>query len=87
MYSEGTMYPMMGVGVFNIMFWVGFVVGHNIGLTCDLMLLTALFFGGLGAWGVVRLESLAAGRRRPRREARADGAERPEHSVRPVLQS
>lgn len=52
---------MMGVGAFNIMFWVGFVAGHNIGLTCSLMLLNALFFGGVGSYAVVRLERFSRG--------------------------
>ena len=88
MYSEKSMYPMMGVGVFNIMFWTGFVVAHNIGLTCDLMLLTAFLFGATGSYGVVRLERLSKGGGRPRRAA-VPPAERthPEPPVQPVLQS
>ena len=56
MYGETTTFPMMGVGVFNIMFWIGFVAGHNLGLACDGMLLAALFSGGLGSYAVTRLE-------------------------------
>ena len=66
MHSENTMFPMMGVGVFYIMFWTGFVVGHNIGLACEAMLLNALLFGGLGSYAVVKLERFSSGARRPR---------------------
>lgn len=65
MHNERTMYPMMGVGAFNIMFWVGFVAGHNIGRTCGLMLLNALFFGGVGSYAVLRLERFSRGEFRP----------------------
>lgn len=64
MYSDRSMFPMMGVGVFNIMFWVGFVVGHNIGLTCSLMLLNSLLFGSVGSYAVVRLERMSKGESR-----------------------
>lgn len=54
--SERTLYPMLGVGAFFVMFWVGFVVGYELGLSCGLFLLNALFFACTGAWCVVRLE-------------------------------
>lgn len=54
--GERTLYPMLGVGAFFVMFWVGFVVGYELGLTCGLFLLNALFFACTGAWCVVRLE-------------------------------
>lgn len=54
--GERTLYPMLGVGAFFVMFWVGFVVGYELGLSCGLFLLNALFFACAGAWCVVRLE-------------------------------
>jgi hypothetical protein len=51
-----TLYPMLGVGAFFVMFWVGFVVGYELGLSCGLFLLNALAFACTGAWCVVRLE-------------------------------
>ena len=55
-----TLYPMLGVGAFFVMFWVGFVVGYELGLSCGLFLLNALFFGCTGTWFVVRLEAADA---------------------------
>ena len=49
---------MIGVGVLNIMFCIGFVVGHDIGLACDGMLLSALLFGSVGSYSVVKMGSL-----------------------------
>lgn len=54
--SGRTLYPMLGVGAFFVMFWVGFVVGHELGLSCGLFLLNALLFACTGSWCVVRLE-------------------------------
>ncbi len=54
--GEKTLYPMLGVGAFFVMFWVGFVVGYELDLGCGLFLLNALFFACTGAWCVVRLE-------------------------------
>lgn len=61
--GEKTLYPMLGVGAFFVMFWVGFVVGYELGLSCGLLLLNALFFACSGTWFVVRLESADAGAR------------------------
>ena len=86
MQSESTLYPMMGVGVFYIMFWVGFVVGHNIGLACGGMLLTGFLFGGGGSYGVVKLERYNKGASRPRETKQQQPAEiKP--AVKPVLQA
>lgn len=63
--GEKTLYPMLGVGAFFVMFWVGFVVGHELGLSCGLFLLNALFFACSGTWFVVRLESADTCRRPP----------------------
>lgn len=86
MHSESTLYPMMGVGVFYIMFWVGFVVGHNLGLACDGMLLTAFLFGGGGSYGVVKLERYSKGATRSRKtQPSAPAKAKP--GVKPVLQA
>lgn len=76
MYSERTLFPMLGVGTFNIMFWVGFVVGHNLGLACGGMMLSALLFGALGSYAVVKLERLSCGaRRRSTQEAKSGASD------------
>lgn len=54
--SERVLYPMLGVGAFFIMFWVGFVVGYELGWTCNSILLNAFMFGCLGAYFIARLE-------------------------------
>ena len=87
MHSERTMFPMMGIGVFNIMFWTGFVVGHNIGLACSLMLINALLFGSLGSYAVVRLERLSRGASRPTRTKAEPPLEPLRYSSRPVFQA
>jgi hypothetical protein len=86
-YSEKSMFPMMGVGVFNIMFWTGFVVGHNIGLACSAMLLNALLFGSLGSYAVVKLERFTNGAYRSRKSKEKSTAINLEHLNKPVLQT
>lgn len=54
--NERVLYPMLGVGAFFIMFWVGFVVGYELGWTCNSILLNAFMFGCLGAYFIARLE-------------------------------
>ena len=75
MHSGKTLYPMMGVGAFNIMFWLGFIVGHDIGLSCWGMFLNAFLFGGLGTYGIVKLEGYERGGSR-RSEARETSPEK-----------
>lgn len=65
MYGDKTLYPMLGVGAFVVMFWVGFVSGYEAGLGC-LILPIGFLFGALGTQLVVTLEQRANGRyRRP----------------------
>lgn len=72
--SGKTLYPMLGVGAFFVMFWTGFVVGYELGLSCGWFLLNALFFGCAGCYFVVRLEAADACPRPPREfEDRANG--------------
>ncbi len=52
------------------MFWIGFVVGHNVGLTCGLMLLNSLLFGAVGSYAVVQLERISKGERVTRSKAK-----------------
>ena len=83
MHSQTTLFPMMGVGVFNIMFWIGFVVGHDVGFACDGMLLTALLLGSLGCYAVVKLERLGDGthrRQRTRQPGVSDTPHTPGHT-------
>ena len=87
MYSEMTTFPMMGVGVFNVMFWIGFVVGHNIGLTCDAMLLNALLFGGIGSYGVVKLERMFNGNVRKKELEEEKPVNQSAHSAKPIFES
>ncbi len=83
--SERTLYPMLGVGAFFVMFWVGFVVGYELGLNCWLFPLNAFLFACSGAWFVARLqvadEHPGAYRRKPSRPRPHDAGE----STRPVL--
>ncbi len=80
MYNDTTLYPMLGVGAFVVMFWTGFVTAAGIGLGCFAFLACGLGFGALGTLAVSALERSA---RRPSargRTARAapdhDGADR-----------
>ena len=86
MQSGSTMYPMMGVGVFYIMFWIGFVAAHNLGMACDAMLLTGFLFGSGGSYGVVKLERYSKGAPRPRKTQKSAPA-KAEPAVKPVLQT
>lgn len=56
MYSENTFYPMLGVGAFFIMFWVGFVIGYELGFACNSMLINGFIFAAAGGYAVVKLE-------------------------------
>ena len=70
MCGDSTLYPMLGVGAFMVMFWVGFVLGYEAGLGC-LILPCGLLFGALGTQLVVKLERGAGGRSRHAPAARA----------------
>lgn len=87
MYSELTTFPMMAVGVFNIMFWTGFVAGHNLGLSCDVMLLTGVLFGGVGSYGVSRLERAYKGETRKHAPEESRPVEQSEKPVEPAYQA
>ena len=78
---------MIGVGVFNIMFWVGFVVGYDIGLTCNAMLLNALLFGVLGSYAVANIDRLnvRAYRARKREEKSVPG--KVAKPIKPIFQN
>ena len=79
--GEKTLYPMLGVGAFFVMFWIGFVVGYELGLGCGLFLLNALLFACTGTWCVVKLESANACPRPPPET----GRETPRRADKPAL--
>jgi hypothetical protein len=54
--SERTLYPMLGVGAFFVMFWVGFVVSYELGLACWMLVFNAFASACMGAWFVARLQ-------------------------------
>ena len=85
MYSERSFFPMLGVGVFYIMFWIGFVVGHNLGFSCDGMLVSGLLFGAAGSYAVVKLERLSEGGSRLRPTKEQPASDKQGHSTRPIL--
>ena len=45
MNSGGTPYPMVAVGFFFIMFWVGYIVAHDLGMLLVTHVLLGLFGG------------------------------------------
>lgn len=55
--SGAMIYPMLGVGAFFGMFWIGFVTAYELGLGCTAMLLNGFFFGCAGSYLIVRLET------------------------------
>ena len=87
MHSEKTLSPMLGVGVFNIMFWVGFVVGYDIGLTCNAMLINALLFGGLGSYAVANIDRLNVRAYRLRKREEKSAPDSRVKPTKPVLQA
>lgn len=87
MYGDKSFFPMLGVGVFYIMFWIGFVVGHNIGFACDAMLLNGLFFGSVGSYALVKIERLSKGEVRSRSKKQKPTSRNVERSTRTALQS
>ena len=53
---NGTLYPMLGVGAFMTMFWTGFVVGHELGLSCAPLLIMGFLFACAATVGVCELQ-------------------------------
>lgn len=53
---NGTLYPMLGVGAFMVMFWTGFVIGHELGLGCVSMLMTGLLCASVATVAVCELK-------------------------------
>ena len=61
-----TLYPMLGVGIFFVGFWTGFVLAYEAGLPCIALPLTGLLTGVGGVRFVIGLERLGRGEyRRP----------------------
>ena len=67
MYTHNsTLYPMLGVGIFFVGFWSGFVLAYEAGLPCIALPLTGLLTGVGGVRFVIGLERLGRGEyRRP----------------------
>ena len=67
MYTHhSTLYPMLGVGIFFVGFWSGFVLAYEAGLPCIALPLTGLLTGVGGVRFVIGLERLGRGEyRRP----------------------
>lgn len=64
-----TLYPMLGVGIFFVGFWSGFVLAYEAGLPCIALPLTGLLTGVGGVRFVIGLERLSRGEyRRPKPE-------------------
>lgn len=61
--NDAVIYPMLGVGAFFALFWVGIVVSHELGLSCFAFLVNGLLFAALGAALVARLECRAIAER------------------------
>ncbi len=53
---NATLYPMLGVGAFMVMFWTGIVVGHELGLECASLLISGLLSACIGTVGVCELQ-------------------------------
>ena len=54
--SNGTLYPMLGVGSFMTMFWTGIVLGYELGLGCMSLLILGLLSGCVATVGVCELQ-------------------------------
>ena len=58
MYGESrALYPMLGMGTFFAMFWVGVVAGYELGASCLGLLGMGIAFACFGAWLVARMEA------------------------------
>ncbi len=58
MHGGKLLYPVLGTGCFFALFWLGYVVAHQIGLHPITGVVIALVTGGAGVSLVVRLERL-----------------------------
>ena len=77
--NHSTLYPMLGVGIFFVGFWTGFVLAYEAGLPCIALPLTGLLTGGGGVRFVIGLERL--GRGEYRRTAPVDDRPRTKSAV------
>jgi len=46
MYSGGTPYPMVAVGFFFVMFWIGYIAADSL----DMWLISKVLMGLVGGW-------------------------------------
>ena len=58
MHGGKLLYPVLGTGCFFALFWLGYVVAHQIGLHAFTGLVIGLVTGGAGVSLVARLERL-----------------------------
>lgn len=85
MYTHNnTFYPMLGVGAFVTMFWVGVVAGYELGLSCASLLIMGLLSACIATVGVCELQRRdrqgmvsEAGTGRPERIAAAGSPDTP----------
>ena len=62
MYStETTIYPLLGVGAFFVLFWVGFVLGDLLGWACNALLVLGFLLATIGSYLFARAEALKTG--------------------------
>jgi len=89
MYTHhSTLYPMLGVGIFFVGFWTGFVLAYEAGLPCIALPLTGLLTGVGGVRFVIGLERLGRGdyrRPRPKAEPSRTGSVTAARLVTPIL--
>lgn len=86
MYTDNnTLYPMLGVGAFVTMFWVGVVAGYELGLSCASLLIMGLLSACIATVGVCELQrrdrlgmASEAGTRMPDRIAAGGSPDTPE---------
>ena len=84
MYTHhSTLYPMLGVGIFFVVFWTGFVLAYEAGLPCIALPLTGLLTGVGGVRFVIGLERLGRGECR-RAAPKAEPSRTPSVAAAPI---
>ena len=86
--NHSTLYPMLGVGIFFVGFWSGFVLAYEAGLPCIALPLTGLLTGVGGVRFVIGLERLGRGEYRrpaPKTQPPGTGSAAPAPWVAPIL--
>lgn len=86
--NHSTLYPMLGVGIFFVGFWAGFVLAYEAGLPCIALPLTGLLTGVGGVRFVIGLERLGRGdyrRPAPKTQPPRTGSVAPARLAVPIL--